>query len=178
MNSPTFLSPLISFDTVDTDELNACLVAWQHKMGPLHRPRYGIIGGAHGLRHEGRLVAVVATEKMIAAETCGISRVDAFELARVCAERPGLCRVAVRLWREFVFPSFAAAGGWTWAISYQDAVEHRGDLYRNDGWVRLGSTSSGTDPRARGGTRKGRRKVVWGWTADEHLMSEARRRDA
>ncbi len=178
MISPSFLTPLITFDAIDQDELNACLVAWEHKMGPLHRPRYGIIGGAHGLRHEGRLVAVVATEKMIAAETCGISRDKGFELVRVCAERPGLCRVAVRLWREFVFPGFAAAGGFTWAISYQDAVQHKGDLYRNDGWVRLGSTSSGTDKRGREGTRHGRRKVVWGWTADEQLMIEARRRDA
>lgn len=174
----SLLNPLITFDTVDSDELNRCLSAWKHKMGPLHRPRYGIHGGAHGLRHEGQLVAVVATERMIAKETCGLTRHHAFELARVCAQRPGLCRVAVRLWREFVFPAFAPAGGWTWAISYQDAVQHSGDLYRMDGWVRLGETSSGTDQRARDGTRKGRRKVVWGWSADPEAMSAARIADA
>ncbi len=168
-----FLEPLVSFDAIDTDDLNRCLVDWQHKMGPLNRSQYRE-GRAHGLRHDGRLVAVVATEQMIAAETCGLSRDVAFELARVCAERPDLCRVAVRLWREFVFPAISASWNCPWAISYQDAVQHRGDLYRFDGWVRLGFTSSGTDRRAIGGIRHGRKKVVWGWTADAAAMSSRR----
>lgn len=162
MRSPSFLQPLVSFDAIDVDELNRCLVDWGHKMGPLYRPKFGHRGGAHGLRHDGQLVAVVATEPLIASETCGVARVDGIELARVCADRPTLCRVVVRLWREFVFPAFDV----TWGISYQDAVQHRGEIYRNDGWLKLGQTSSGTDPRARGGMRKGRRKVVWGWTTD------------
>ncbi len=172
------LAPLVSFDAVDGDELNRALVEWGHKMGPLHRPRYGEFGGAYGLRHDGRLVAVVAHEKMIAKETCGLTRDVAFELARVCAERPHLCRVALRLWREFVFPAAARGGGFGWAISYQDRVQHRGDLYRHDGWVRLGYTSSGTDKRGRDGERKGRRKTVWGWTDQADLMTAARQRDA
>jgi antitoxin VapB len=166
MRSPSFLLPLVSFDVIDGDELNQFLVDHQHKMGPLHRPRYGHRGCAHGLRHEGQLVAVVATEPMTAASTCGLHREDAFELARLDRDRPGLCRVALRMWREFVFPAFAQAGGWKWAISYQDAALHSGETYRNDGWVRIGKTSSGTDPRARGGTRRGRNKVVWGWHPD------------
>jgi len=148
-------------------------------MGPLHRPRYGDFGGAHGLRHDGHLVAVVATERMIAAETCGLTRDQAFELARVCAVRPGLCRVAVRLWREFVFPAMCdSERGRVWAISYQDAVIHSGALYRHDGWVRLGTTRSGTDKRGREGTRRGRSKVVWGWTGNAAAMAAARERDA
>lgn len=146
-------------------------------MGPLNRPQFGTIGGAHGLRHDGRIVAVTATETLITPSTCGISREDGIELARVCAERQGLNRVAVRLWREFVFPAFCRAHQFRWAISYQDAVEHSGDLYRFDGWVRLGKTSSGTDPRAIGGVRKGRRKVVWGYSSDRELMGAAAARD-
>jgi antitoxin VapB len=111
---------------------------------------------------------------MIAAHTCGLSRDEAFELARVCAARPGLCRVEVRLWREFVFLAMCAAGGFRWAISYQDRVQHRGDLYRMDGWVRLGETRSGPERRGRNGTRPGRSKVVWGWTADAVEMAVAR----
>lgn len=172
------LTPLVSFDAISMDELNSCLVEWGHKMGPLHRPRYGTFGGAYGLRHESRLVAVVAHEKMIAANTCGISRAAAFELARVCAERPHLCRAVLRLWREFVFPTAARVGRFEWAISYQDRVEHRGDLYRHDGWVRLGRTSSGTDQRGRDGVKRGRLKTVWGWTDRPDLMAEARARDA
>lgn len=173
----SLLAPLVSFDAIDHDRLNAALVAWGHKMGPLHRPRYGTFGGAYGLVHDGQLVAVVAHEKLIAPETCGISRDDAFELARVCAIRPHLCRVALRLWREFVFPSAAQVGGYQWAISYQDRAEHRGDLYRHDGWVRLGHTSSGTDARGREGKRAGRRKTVWGWTLDAGAMALAREAD-
>ena len=169
--------PLVSFDAIEHADLNECLVLWGHKMGPLHRPRFGEFGGAYGLRHNGQLVAVVAHEKMIAAETCGIGRHEAFELARVCAARSGLCRVAVRLWREFVFPDAARSGGYSWAISYQDRVQHRGEIYRNDGWVRLGHTSSGTDQRGREGVRRGRRKTVWGWTLDGQLMADARARD-
>jgi antitoxin VapB len=172
----SFLQPLVNFDAIDDDTLNRCLVAWRHKMGPLHRPKYGNLGGAHGLFHDGQLVAVLATSTMIAAEMCGLSRNEAFELARVCAARPGLCRVAVRLWREFVFPAVAASANMSWAISYQDAVQHRGDLYRHDGWARIGQTSSGTDQRGRDGTRRGRRKVVWGWT-DDAIALAARRGD-
>lgn len=168
------LQPLITFDTIDNDELNRCLIAWGHKMGPLHRPQYGNFGGAHGLRHDGELLAVVASERMIAAQTCGLTRTEAFELARVCAARSGLCRVVVRLWREFVFPAMCNAGGYRWAISYQDRVQHTGNLYRMDGWVRLGETRSGTDLRGRDGTRKGRSKTVWGWTADAALMAATR----
>jgi hypothetical protein len=164
-------APLVAFDAIDHERLNGALLAWGHKMGPLHRPRYGTFGGAYGLVHDGQLVAVVAHEKMIAASTCGLDRNDAFELARVCAIRPHLCRVALRLWREFVFPRAAQVGGYTWAISYQDRVQHRGDLYR------LGHTSSGTDARGRGGKRTGRRKTVWGWSMDERAMAAAREAD-
>ena len=88
-----------------------------------------------------------------------MGREECCELSRLCCERPDLCRVVLRLWREFVFP----ATGKHWAISYQDAVAHTGNLYRFDGWVRLGKSRSGTDQRS---GRRGRNKVIWGWTAD------------
>lgn len=171
--------PLVAFEAIDRDALNRALVDWGHKMGPLHRPRFGIFGSDHGLFHEGHLVAVVATEQMIAAETCGLSRDEAFELARVCAVRPDLCRAIVRIWREFAFPCFAGATNppRSWAISYQDAVEHTGGLYRLDGWVRLGETRSGSDQRGREGRRRGRTKVVWGWNADPAARAAARAAD-
>lgn len=172
-----FLTPLVAFDQIDDETLNRCLIEWGHRMGPLHRPRFGAFGGSHGLFHEGRVVAVVATEQMVAAQTCGVTRQQGFELARVCAERPGLCRAILRLWREFAFPAFAQVSGKPWAISYQDRAQHQGTLYRMDGWVRLGQTSSGTDDRGRDGTRKGRRKTVWGWTIEPGLMAAARERE-
>lgn len=162
----TFLAPLVGFDFITRDELNDCLVRWGHRMGPLSRPQFGTRSSAHGLRHNGTLVAVVATEPLIATATCELSRSEAVELARVCADRPSLCRVAVRLWREFVLPAYATTYGLDWAISYQCNALHSGNLYRMDGWVPIGRTRSGTDTRAAGGTRKGRDKTVWAWHAD------------
>lgn len=171
-----FLQPLVSFDAISRDELNDCLDRWAHKMGPLNRPSFRE-GRAHGLRHDGVLVAVTATEQMIPAATAGLTRDQALELARVCAARPDLCRVALRLWREFVFGAITRSWGTPWAISYQDAVEHTGNLYRHDGWVRMGYSASGTDTRGRGDKRQGRKKVIWGWHADPLVRAAARHRE-
>lgn len=149
--------PLAHVEAIELADMNRALLAWDHKMGTWRRPDFGR-ARFHGMFHHGKLVAVTATDQLIAEQTCGISRDDAVELGRVCAERPDLCRPMLRLWREFVFPAFRVP----WAISYQDAVIHSGNLYRFDGWVKLGTSSSGTD--ARSGAR-GRRKVVWGWAA-------------
>jgi hypothetical protein len=65
--------------------------------------------------------------------------------------------VALRLWREFVFPTL----GYRYAISYQDADLHNGNTYRFDGWKRLPLIGrSGPDSRS---GRLGRRKYVWLW---------------
>lgn len=170
----TFLfQPLVAFDAITLDEINRCLVDWQHKMGPLQRPDFGF-ARFYGLRHSGELVAVVAVDQMIAPETCGLRREEAMELTRLCACRPDLCRVALRLWREFVFPSLSAAWGMPWAISYQDRRLHSGNVYRFDGWVALGQTSSGTDNRGATGARRGRSKTIWGWTPDAQARAERR----
>lgn len=157
------LDPLVSFDSITREELNAHLVSWGHKMGPWTRPDYGS-ARFHGLRHDGALVAVTAADGLIRDNCCGLNRDDAFELGRVCAAREHLNRVALRLWREFVFPSICRKTGQSWVISYQDAVLHSGNLYRFDGWVRLGTSSSGTDQRT---GRKGRSKVIWGWHGND-----------
>lgn len=157
--------PLIAFDVISLAEINECLIVWGHRMGPLQRPNFGR-GRCYGLRHLGQLVAVAAHDQMIAPETCGLRRDEALELTRVCAIRPDLCRVIVRLWREFAFPPACRAWRCSWAISYQDNHLHSGNLYRFDGWVRIGATRSGTDQRSAGGVRKGRNKTVWGWHPD------------
>lgn len=158
------VEPLISFDTISADELNWCLRRWGHKMGELRRPEeYGF--WAQALRHNGRMVAVTAANTLIR-ETCAgiLTREQAVELSRVCAERPDLCRAVVRIWREFVFPPLCEARGFSWAVSYQDSAIHGGNLYRFDGWVKVGRfRSGGVDPRT---GRKGRSGFVWGWHAD------------
>ncbi|WP_211099889.1 hypothetical protein [Azospirillum brasilense] len=164
----SLLPPLASFDAIGLDDLNRCLTAWEHKMGPLNRP--GQEPWAWGLRHDGRLVAVTAASRLPAERVAGLSRADAFELSRVCAAEADWCRVALRLWRQAVFPALSAATGCAWAISYQDAVLHTGNLYRHDGWTRLAYSHSGTDRRS---GRPGRDKWVWGWHADPAIRAAA-----
>jgi hypothetical protein len=154
--------PIAHLEAIDRGVLNRALVAWQHKMGPWERPDFGK-ARFHGLFHNGELVAIAATDQLIAETCAGLGRHEALELGRLCAVRPGLCRPMLRLWREFIFPAY----GYRWAVSYQDAIEHSGNLYRFDGWVKLGTSSSGTDQRS---GAKGRRKVIWGWSATPGAM--------
>lgn len=168
MSAGTFTP--VTFETIDREDLNRCLREWGHRMGEVRRPTRG---WSHGLRHGDELVAVVATDTLIRERVAGFPRCDAIELSRLCAARPGLCRVALRLWRMFVFPALARERGCLWALSYQDAAAHRGDLYRFDGWVKVGTSRSGTDSRT---GRRGRAKVIWGWCddADERRRHSSR----
>lgn len=150
--------PLVSFNTISLTTANQVLSEWGHKMGPLQRGNQGAI--CHGLFHGDRLVSVTCASTLIAPVVGGglshLTRDNTVELSRLCAARPGLCRVALRLWREFVFPAL----GYAHAISYQDADLHNGNTYRFDGWKRVGYSHSGIDTRS---GRKGRDKVIWQW---------------
>lgn len=154
------VQPLLTFDAISLDELNHCLVAWNHAIGPWERPTYR--GWFHGLRLHGELIAVTAAGDLITAHCAGgFTRAEAMELGRVCAARRYWCKAVLRLWRESVFPALSREHGYGWAISYQDTNLHQGDLYRGDGWIRVAGSRSGTDARS---GRKGRDKVVWGWS--------------
>ena len=156
MMSRSSLQP-VTFAAIGRNELNACLSAWGHRMGPVRRPTGG---WSHGLRHGGTLVAVAVTDVLMQPRVADLGRQEAVELSRLCAARPDLCRVVLRLWRAFVFPALVEDRGYRWAISYQDAAAHSGNLYRFDGWTRIGVSRSGVDRRT---GRPGRNKVIWGW---------------
>ncbi|MBF0342527.1 MAG: hypothetical protein HQL95_16410 [Magnetococcales bacterium] len=151
---------MITFAPISLADANQCLIDWGHRMGPLHRGKQR--GIHHALFHNGRPVAVAMASSLIRERVggvdaaLGLTRGTTIELSRLCAERAGLCRVALRLWREFVFPGL----GYQYAISYQDADLHKGDTYRFDGWMRVGYSHSGTDSRS---GRPGRNKWVWLW---------------
>ncbi|WP_011579019.1 MULTISPECIES: hypothetical protein [Chelativorans] len=163
MFSPRFTD--VQFRAIERPDLNLLLVEWEHRMGPVRRPNRG---WSHGLFHDGQPVAVVATDRLIRERVAGFDRAQAIELSRLAAARPDLTRVVLRLWRAVVFPAICAEGGYTWAVSYQDAVLHRGNLYRFDGWVTVGRSRSGTGQRTK---RKGRSKVIWGWCDDKRSRS-------
>lgn len=163
------LIPLVSFDRISQTQANFCLGEWAHKMGPCERP---FPVQCFALRHEGYTRAVIMhgppVAPQIATEVMGqeLQRERTVEVVRLCAWKPGLCRVVLRLWREFVFPSLQKEGGIKWAISYQDAELHTGNTYRFDGWERIHYSSSGTDARS---GRAGRKKWIWLWPPRETL---------
>jgi hypothetical protein len=153
----SLFAPMVCFDSITLQEANGLLAEWGHKMGPCTRGNG--LHWCHALLHEGQPVALTITAGLIR-ETVGgashLNRENCIELARLCASRAGLCRVALRLWREFVFPLL----GYEYAISYQDADIHNGNTYRFDGWKRISRSRSGTDSRS---GKVGRDKWVWLW---------------
>ncbi len=173
--------PAVTFDGIELGDANRLLLLWGHKMGPLER---GNEQGQHfALFHHGRPVAVAMASTLIRECVGGglshMTREDTVELSRLCAERPGLCRVAVRLWREFVFPELPIPGRpgarYAQAISYQDADLHNGNTYRFDGWTREAFSHSGTDARS---GRKGRNKWIWVWRRPAAMAAAEERKAA
>lgn len=167
---------LVEFSEIELGDANFLLRSWGHKMGPLER---GNETGRHfALRHHGRPIAVAMTSTLIRENVGGglshMTRDNTVELSRLCAERAGLCRVAVRLWREFVFPDLPVPGlygaRYQQAISYQDADIHNGNTYRFDGWKRMAFSRSGTDQRT---GRKGRNKWIWVWERPAAMAAAA-----
>lgn len=148
--------PLIRFDPICQDLANKKLIEWKHKMGVLHRGNQKAI--CHGLFEQDNLLGVTMASTLITPQAAGglLLRSDTIELSRLCASRSELCRVILRLWREFVFPQL----GYTFAMSYQDADLHTGNTYRFDGWKRIAHSNSGTDTRS---GRTGRSKYLWVW---------------
>lgn len=165
------IDPYISFDTINRDEMNRCLKTWRHRMGAIRRPVFKTPTD-FVLRRHGEPLVVIAADTLIR-PTCKLDRSSAFELSRLCAdpEHYGMCSLAMRLWRIFAYPVIVRDWGTPWVISYQDAAStHNGNLYRYDGWVILGYSVSGKDPRAMPETAEVRRKVIWGWNADVEQM--------
>lgn len=169
------IDPFVSFDTINREEMNRYLTAWGHRMGPILRPEYRAPIDFVVRRH-GEPLAVIAADTLIRT-TCGLDRSCAFELSRLCADpaERGMCSLAMRFWRQFAYPVIVRAWDTPWVISYQDAASvHNGNLYRYDGWLKLGYSTSGLDPRALPGTASVRRKIIWGWNADADAMKERR----
>lgn len=166
------IDPLGSFDLIDREEANEHLERWGHRHGPNNRPMFRAPID-FGLREKGELIAVATSDTLIRS-TCEFTRRDAFELSRLCAAAPRLSRLMLRLWTEIGYPEIVREWGTKWAISYQDAIQHTGNLYRFDGWVRLRETSGGADPRALETTKNARKRVIWGWHSSG-VQREARK---
>jgi antitoxin VapB len=157
---------ICSFVEITLPEANKYLCLWKHKMGELQRGDQGAI--CHALLHRETPIAITAASHLIRQNVGGgltqLTRKNTIELSRLCASRSGLCRVALRMWREFVFPELP----FDFAISYQDADLHNGNTYRFDGWRRVGYSHSGTDTRT---GRKGRNKWIWIWHEHQKVLN-------
>jgi antitoxin VapB len=159
------IAPLVSFDEIARGEANRLLTDWGHKMGPCER------GNERGLSYclfeERKPVAVAMAMTLIAPNVGGgqshMTRDNTIELARLCAARPGLCRVALRLWREFVFPRM----DYQYAMSYQDSDIHTGNTYRFDGWKRVAWVRGTLDRRT---DRQGRNRFIWVWERPSKIV--------
>lgn len=162
--------PLASFRRVELAFANGLLEEWGHLMGPNRRPQFRATQ-AHVLFHGEHPQAVTTTDALIAPRVGGarwLTRDNCIELSRLCAVRKDLCRVALRLWREYVFP----LQGKEWAMSYQDMDAHTGNTYRFDGWtcvaVKQGQRK-GVDTRS---GRPNRIKKVWVWPPAKDRRAE------
>lgn len=142
------LFPLVAYQQIEHVEADALLEQWGHWLGGCHRP-FG--RQSFGLMLHGHAVAVAVSASTVNATCGGWPRGHVVELARLCAhpDHRDLTRVALRLWR------ITAAAEWTakyWPVkalvSYANAVRHKGDIYRFDGWTKVaetkGSTGGGT----------------------------------
>jgi len=134
--------PLVRWDLIDNDEADKALEEWGHWLGGCNRP-FG--RQSFGLFLEDRLVAVAVSASTVNAKCGGYDRQECVELARLCAhpDHRDMTRVALRLWRK------TAAQMWPhWKarvlVSYSNAIRHKGDIYRFDGWTKVGDVSGGT----------------------------------
>lgn len=159
---------LVTLEPVPLRDAKRLLTQWFHQHGPISRP---VRTDAHLVRAHGEPVAVLTTSELVCPPVAGeFYRDDAIELSRLCCADPSWSRVALRLWRNTVFPMYRRR----WAVSYQDTALHRGDLYRFDGWIRLADTRPGADRRT---GRKPTPKVVWGWSSDAQLLRRYKNRN-
>ena len=144
--------PAVAADEVDVDEVNRLLLEWAHPLGACNRP---FEQRAFILAVCGAPVAAAVSASPVSATVDGGDRPGIIELARIARhpDQDWAMRVMLRLWRVVL------AHHWrTWtvdtAISYA-MPGHPGDIYRFDGWERVGTVK----PSPGGGTWSNAPKV-------------------
>lgn len=118
-------------------DANALLRSWRHPLGLWRRP----FGAQYwGLAVDGKAAAVAISGSTVGATSAGYKRREVVELGRIARapEHPGVMRVMMRLWRDYL------AQRWErdyWpvkaAVSYS-LPGRQGNVYRFDGWRCVG----------------------------------------
>jgi hypothetical protein len=146
--------PVMEVRCVDAHTANALLTAWEHPLGECNRP----FGREDWLLEIDGRSAALATSASIVSSTSPVfghswRRDECVELARIVRSpyHPRVMRVMLRLWSEYL------AARWPYwqpplAVSYA-MPGTKGDIYRFDGWTRVGvrrpSGGGGTWTRTR-----------------------------
>ncbi len=168
------LFPIVAFDLIDDTAADKALAAWGHWLGGCNRP-FG--RQSWGLVIHGDLVAVAVSASTVNKSCGGYSRNQVVELARLCADpsHRDMTRVALRLWRK-VAPGAWGAKYWPVCavVSYANAVRHKGDIYRFDGWHKVAEVRGGQAGVNTGWTRPRKDyepKSVWAFRLDDEEVS-------
>lgn len=121
------------FAKITKKQANELLGEFGHPLGPFTRP-FGC--QAWGLAIDGVAVAVAVSGSTVGATAAGYQRRQVVDLARIARhpDHPGVMRVMLRLWRDYLGPRWDY-----WDDPVQAAVSYAlpgkaGNLYRFDGW--------------------------------------------
>lgn len=162
--------PIARWLVIDDARADVALVRWGHWLGACDRP-FGRV--SYGLEFEEELVAVAVSASTVNGSCPPFRRTEIIELARLCAhpDHRDLTRVALRLWRKTAPVEWSRQWAAQALVSYANSLRHSGDIYRFDGWIRIGDRRASNG----GGRQKGTRaepKSLWAYP----LTDEARAR--
>lgn len=125
------------FSKITKGQANELLAHFGHPLGPFSRP-FGY--QAWGLAVDGQAVAVAVSASTVGATSAGYERRQVVDLARIARHpaHPGVMRVMLRLWRDYLGPRWDY-----WDEPVRAAVSYAlpgktGNLYRFDGWKKYG----------------------------------------
>jgi hypothetical protein len=154
------LISIARFGLCENEEADSALVRWGHWLGGCNRP-FGRI--SYGLWWEDELVSVAVSASTVNARCGGYDRQACVELARLCSapDHRDLTRVMLRLWRKSSATDWARFWPVQAYVSYSNALRHKGDIYRFDGWRKVADVPGGS---ATGGWTRAKSfdpKSVW-----------------
>jgi hypothetical protein len=141
-SDPVFFAPITK------NQANELMAAWGgHPCGPYNR-RFGY--QAWGLAVRGVAAACAVSGSTPGVSAAGYNRFDCVDLARIARhpDHPGVMRVMLRLWRDYLAQEWAEYWPVSAAVSY--ALPGRaGNLYRFDGWQRWGAVKARRGPQGK-----------------------------
>jgi hypothetical protein len=160
--------PLVSVVEAARDQVNELLEAWEHPLGGFRR----LFAQQHFVMVAGGEPVAVACSGSVRRPTVagGIPRRSVVELARIARhpDHPRAMRAMLRVWTDYLAPAWSDKyDDWpvTAAISYA-LPGKTGNVYRFDGWDRIGETnpwggSTGWGNPSKADQIANGRKVIW-----------------